>query len=97
MGVGEELGRRGHEVTVVSPHSYKKVPPGVTDIVIESDFVALATKMTDEMLTAENPPLPPITEVAPSQVNVVPLSSSVAARWLGSASPVTEQRTTTPP
>ena len=64
MGVGEELGRRGHQVTVVSPHAYKKVPPGVTDVVIESDFVSLATKMTDEMLTAESPPLPPITEVA---------------------------------
>ena len=66
MGVGEELGRRGHQVTVVSPHAYKKVPPGVTDVVIESDFVSLATKMTDEMLTAESPPLPPITEVAPA-------------------------------
>ena len=64
MGVGEELGRRGHEVTVVSPHSYKKVPPGVTDIVIQSDFLTLASRMTDEMLTADSPPLPPINEVA---------------------------------
>ena len=69
MGVGEELGRRGHQVTVVSPHSYKKVPPNVTDIVIESDFVNLATKMTDEMLTAESPPLPPIKEVAAGDVS----------------------------
>ena len=68
MGVGEELGRRGHQVTVVSPHSYKKVPPNVTDIVIESDFVTLATKMTDEMLTAESPPLPPIKEVTAGEV-----------------------------
>ena len=64
MGVGEELGRRGHQVTVVSPHSYKKVPPGVTDIVIQSDFLTLASRMTDEMLTADSPPLPPINEVA---------------------------------
>ena len=38
MEVGEELGRRGHEVSVVSPHKYKTVPPGVRDIVIQSDF-----------------------------------------------------------
>jgi len=63
MGAGEELARRGHSVTVVSPHSYKKVPPGVTDIVIKSDFLALATKMTDDMLTADSPPLPPIREM----------------------------------
>ena len=64
MAVGEELGRRGHQVTVVSPHAYKKVPPNVTDIVIKSDFLELATRMTDEMLTAEKPPLPPINEVS---------------------------------
>ena len=64
MAAGEELARRGHEVTVVSPHRYKKVPPGVTDIVIKSDFLELATRMTDEMLTAEKPPLPPINEVS---------------------------------
>merc|ERR1711936_1317380 len=63
MAVGEELGRRGHQVTVVSPHAYKKVPPNVTDIVIKSNFLELATRMTDEMLTAEKPPLPPINEM----------------------------------
>ena len=25
MEVGEELARRGHQVTVISPHKYKKV------------------------------------------------------------------------
>ena len=58
------MSRRGHSVTVVSPHQYKKVPAGVTDIVIKSDFLALATKMTDDMLTADSPPLPPIKEVS---------------------------------
>ena len=63
MGAGEELARRGHEVTVVSPHRYKKVPPGVTDIVVKSDFVEFATKMTDDLLTAKGPPVHPIGEV----------------------------------
>ena len=58
MEVGEELARRGHEVTVISPHKYKSVPRGVREIVHESDFEALTTATTEEMLANENSQLP---------------------------------------
>ena len=47
MEVGEELGRRGHEVSVVSPHKYKTVPPGVRDVVFHSEFEKITTELTD--------------------------------------------------
>ena len=58
MGVGEELARRGHEVTVISPHKYKEVPSGVREIVHESGFEALTTATTEDMLSNENAGLP---------------------------------------
>ena len=58
MEVGEELARRGHQVTVISPHKYKEVPPGVREIVHESGFDALTTATTEEMLSNENAGLP---------------------------------------
>ena len=58
MEVGEELARRGHEVTVISPHKYKAVPPGVREIVHESGFEALTTATTEDMLSNENAGLP---------------------------------------
>ena len=58
MTVGEELARRGHQVTVVSPHPYKTVPPGVTDIVIESEFDRATAKLTEELLVSPNVGLP---------------------------------------
>ena len=58
MEVGEELARRGHEVTVISPHKYKTVPPGVREIVHESGFEALTTATTEDMLSNENAGLP---------------------------------------
>ena len=58
MEVGEELARRGHEVTVISPHKYKEVPPGVREIVHESGFEALTTATTEDMLSNENAGLP---------------------------------------
>ena len=63
MEVGEELGRRGHQVTVVSPQRYKTVPPNVTDIVIESEFEALSNKMTTELVANDKPSSPPFLEV----------------------------------
>lgn len=50
MTVGEELAKRGHSVTVVSPHKYKTLPPGVKDITIQSDFDAQTARMTEKML-----------------------------------------------
>ena len=58
MEVGEELARRGHEVTVISPHKYKEVPPGVREIVHQSGFEALTTATTEDMLSNENAGLP---------------------------------------
>ena len=58
MEAGEELARRGHEVTVISPHKYKEVPPGVREIVHESGFEALTTATTEDMLSNENTGLP---------------------------------------
>ena len=58
MEVGEELARRGHAVTVISPHRYKAVPPGVREIVHESGFEALTTATTEDMLSNENAGLP---------------------------------------
>ena len=53
MTVGEELARRGHQVTVVSSHPYKTVPPGVTDIVIDSEFDKFSNAMTEHILTKD--------------------------------------------
>ena len=58
MEVGEELARRGHQVTVVSPHKYKKVPQGISDIVIPSEFDHYTTEVTLEFLTNPNTQLP---------------------------------------
>ena len=58
MEVGEELARRGHQVTVVSPHKYKKVPQGISDIVIPSEFDHFTTEVTLEFLTNPNTQLP---------------------------------------
>ena len=63
MEVGEELARRGHKVTVVSPHKYKEVPPGVTDVVVPSDFDKYTAELTVEILTNPNVP-PPVIEVS---------------------------------
>ena len=63
MEVGEELGRRGHQVTVVSPQRYKTVPPNVTDIVIDSEFEALSNRMTTELVANDKPSVPPFLEV----------------------------------
>lgn len=63
MEVGEELARRGHHVTVVSPQRYNTVPPNVTDIVIESEFEALSNRMTDDILASDRPSVPPFLEV----------------------------------
>ena len=58
MEVGEGLARRGHRVTVVSPHKYKKVPQGVTDVIIPSEFDQWTTEVTLEFLTNPNAQLP---------------------------------------
>ena len=58
MEVGEELARRGHQVTVVSPHQYKKVPQGISDIVIPSEFDQYTTEVTLEFLNNPNTQLP---------------------------------------
>ena len=63
MEVGEELARRGHRVTVVSPHKYKEVPPGVTDVVVPSDFDKYTSELTVEILTNPDVP-PPVIEVS---------------------------------
>ena len=63
MEVGEELGRRGHQVTVVSPQRYKTVPPNVTDIVIDSEFEALSNRMTTDLVANDKPSSPPFLEV----------------------------------
>ena len=63
MEVGEELGRRGHQVTVVSPQRYKTVPPNVTDIVIDSEFEALSNRMTTDLVANDKPSSPPFFEV----------------------------------
>ena len=63
MEVGEELARRGHQVTVVSPQRYDTVPPNVTDIVIQSQFEAISNKVTEEILTKDKRAVPPYFEV----------------------------------
>ena len=65
MEVGEELGRRGHQVTVVSPQRYKAVPPNITDIVIDSEFEALSNRMTTDLVANDKPVSPPFLEVIP--------------------------------
>ena len=58
MEVGEELARRGHEVTVVSPHKYKSVPPGVRDVVFHSEFEKITTELTELFLRDPSAGLP---------------------------------------
>ena len=58
MEAGEELARRGHQVTVVSPHKYKKVPPGVTEIHFESPQFDKFLNSFSEMLTNPNAEIP---------------------------------------
>ena len=58
MEVGEELAKRGHKVTVVSPHKYKEVPPGVTEVVIPSDFDQYTADLTLEFLRDPNVQMP---------------------------------------
>ena len=73
MEVGEELARRGHQVTVISPHKYKevmimmiimmmmtmmKVPPGVRDVVFESRFESVTTQVSEEMMASPDTPFP---------------------------------------
>ena len=61
MEAGEELARRGHEVTVISPHRYKAVPPGVTEIALASpEFDKFTTSVSD---TLSNPKEMPVFEV----------------------------------
>ena len=56
MEVGEGLARRGHEVTVVSPHKYKKVPDRVTEIIVESEeFERFSQSFTEDILTNPDP------------------------------------------
>ena len=61
MEVGYELARRGHQVTLISPHNSKKQVQRVTEIVIESVFEELQDKVTEDMLVnngADNVGLP---------------------------------------
>ena len=61
MEAGEELARRGHEVTVISPHKYKKLPPGVREIALESpDFDKFTATVSDSL---SNPKEMPVLEV----------------------------------
>ena len=70
MEVGEELARRGHHVTVISPHAYKKVPPGVTEIAIKNTaFETFQNSLTDEMLTNPEAAPMPVFEVNSTLVN----------------------------
>ena len=70
MEVGEELARRGHQVTVVSPQRYDTVPPNVTDIVIQTEFEALSSRMTNEVLAKDKPSVPPFIEVSGNSGNL---------------------------
>ena len=64
MEVGEELARRGHHVTVISPHPYKHVPPGVTEITISSAaYDAFQNGVSDDVLTNPNAASLPVAEV----------------------------------
>ena len=78
MEVGEELARRGHQVTVVSPHKYKKVPQGISDIVIPSEFDEFTTGVTLEFLTNPNTQLPisGVSRLSSLSSCFIPLSST---------------------
>ena len=69
MEAGNELARRGHEVTVVSPFKSKKVVPGVTEIVIESLFEEISDKITEEALVKDGSEMALSTVVDVSIVN----------------------------
>ena len=84
MEVGEELGRRGHQVTVVSPQRYKAVPPNVTDIVIESEFEALSSRMTTELVANDKPSTPPFLEVTKLNRDTEILLLTSLSVWLRS-------------
>ena len=71
MEVGEELGRRGHQVTVVSPQRYKTVPPNVTDIVIDSEFEALSNRMTTDLVANDKPSSPPFLQVRQNSHTII--------------------------
>ena len=58
MEVGEELARRGHEVTVISPHKYKAVPPGVTEIALVSPDFDKFTASVSDMLSNPDKEMP---------------------------------------
>ena len=53
MPVVEELGRRGHEVTVVMPYpaDSKTLPPSVRVIQVENTFAETEEQMSDQLLT----------------------------------------------
>ena len=82
MEAGEELARRGHEVTVISPHKYKKVPPGVREIaLVSSDFDKFTATVSD-MLSNPDKEMP-VFEVIMMTVtyHIVKLIFPTAARW----------------
>ena len=44
------LAKRGHNVTVVSPHTYNKVPPGITEIVLKyEEYEKFMQKASDDL------------------------------------------------
>ena len=59
MEVGEKLAKRGHNVTVVSPHKYHKVPPGITEIVLKNeDYEKFMQKASDDVLDKPGSQIP---------------------------------------
>ena len=58
MDIGYELANRGHEVTILSPFIPNKNVKGVTEIVIESDFVKITDSITQELLSHEGAQVP---------------------------------------
>ena len=83
MEAGEELARRGHEVTVISPHKYKKVPPGVREIALVNSGFDKFTAAVSDMLSNPDKEMP-VFEVIMMTVtyHIVKLICSIACpRW----------------
>jgi len=54
MPMARELAKRGHNVTIVSPHKDKKATPGITDLVHENIFGDMFQKMSSSFLKEDS-------------------------------------------
>ena len=73
MPVAAEMGRRGHEVVVITQHPDKKPNPNITEITVDGKaFNDFMESVSAEKLKTGGNPDPPILEMIDIQLSVSP-------------------------